>query len=383
MLSAQCSITGIICCLRAYHADAAIVDNEDESSLLQIPSAFDTSFGGRKQLLQKANTGALGRRGAGDHTADSHPCGDNVHGWPQFESAADLENDAGWRSYFQAVYGEIPKSGYPICISDFWLLYPMELQRAGITPPEAAPVCPQERTNGAFYQRNTGAIQTSAESHERGDYSGSFPGASWILHLPPYAPSPDGVWTEIIHYGMPEYASSATYPEKFGAYFFLAKGSGIWFNLGRTLSFDTHWTALHHFKISPDNLPCAHCKDKIEDINGTLTGARCSGKIQDIVPWVHTQCLEELARKSAAENYDSLQFLNWRDKGSCNYCCDQMGIHHNNIEVVATKLVGDYTCAEPPGGSQIRAGWMGSRPCGCTEGGHSYINCAGVPHSSG
>eukprot|EP01047_Picozoa_sp_COSAG01_P019743 COSAG01_NODE_1108_length_11662_cov_189.275534_1_plen_353_part_00 len=47
------------------------------------------------------------------------PCtSSNDYGWPHFNSPAELESSP-WKSYFEAVYGEVP-SKYPVCIYDFW-----------------------------------------------------------------------------------------------------------------------------------------------------------------------------------------------------------------------------------------------------------------------
>merc|ERR1719446_1139313 len=72
------------------------------------------------------------------------------HGWPVFNDQASLQG-SNWAGYFQDVYGEIPQSGYPICIYDFFWLYDDVKQKngcdeGGSTPPK----CPSKE--GDYYK---------------------------------------------------------------------------------------------------------------------------------------------------------------------------------------------------------------------------------------
>merc|ERR1711988_1208116 len=122
-----------------------------------------------------------------------------------------------------------------------------------------------------------------------------------------------------------------------------SKGSGIWFDLGRTISFQEHNDAYVHFNAAGDPNMC---------------------------------------QLAAAQNYDSIQFLAHDDPDQ--YKCDAKhtmgsGPKYMNIEIVGVKLVGTYSCMSINGApSAIRAGWEGSRACSCTNS-KTKLNCQGVP----
>merc|ERR1719502_1515576 len=70
------------------------------------------------------------------------------------------------------------------------------------------------------------------------------PHTAWIWHKPPYhkVPSDDG-WIEVIHRKDP------FGDEQFGAWFLSAKGSGVWLNAGKSISFDDHSDACAHAPV--------------------------------------------------------------------------------------------------------------------------------------
>lgn len=123
-------------------------------------------------------------------------------------------------------------------------------------------------------------------------------------------------------------------------------GSGIYFNLGKTIAFNEHQDAYTHFGV------------KSGDFN------------------------EELSKVAAGQGYDSIQFLAHVDH--INYQCDtknmgNKGLDYMGVEIIACKLVGTYACCTQAGAPNvIKAGWQGSRPCLC-DNKHDFINCQGVP----
>ena len=106
-----------------------------------------------------------------------------------------------------------------------------------------------------------------------------------------------------------------------------APGSGIWFNLGVTISFAEHADAYSHFKVAAGG-----------DMN------------------------QELSKAAAAAGYDSIQFLAHVDH--TNYQCDthhtgRPGFDYMGLEIVATKLVGTYACGSA-GGAATATGVVAS-----------------------
>ena len=134
-------------------------------------------------------------------------------------------------------------------------------------------------------------------------------------------------------------------PSRIAAWFYYAKGSGVWFNMGKTWSGPDHGDAYKFFHVDKDRA------------NG--------GPIN-----------EHMCEAAAKKGYDSIQFLK-HHVSECKHCGDTM-----NYELVSTKLVGLYACTSSDGKSNlIRKGWKGANACVCDEQ-KGFINCAGVPFLS-
>lgn len=247
--------------------------------------------------------------------------------WPTFCSGAALQKDA-WGKYFILVYGQIPTT-YPLHTGDAWMYYDDALSKAGVTsiPPESR--CPSSAAEFQRYQNNN-------------PYDP--PRASWSWH--PYDPmqgypaaSPNK-YVEVMHKADP-YGD-----EHYGMWFLFAPGSGIWFNVGKTISFPEHRDAWSHFGV--------HSGD-----------------------WN-----EEMSKAAAAKGYDSIQFTQHVDH--VNYPCDSHmtgvpGLDYMGLEIVAAKLMGTYPCGTRFGAPGIiRAGWQASRTCKCSNS-QAFLNCDGVP----
>jgi hypothetical protein len=74
---------------------------------------------------------------------------------------------------------------------------------------------------------------------------------------------------------------------------------------------------------------------------------------------------EKMCQAAAAAGYDSVQFI--RHVDGVNYpCAAGIGANWMNMEIVAVKLIGTYSCGQAQGtASAFRAGWNGERPCRC------------------
>mmetsp|Transcript_46707 Transcript_46707/g.105326 ORF Transcript_46707/g.105326 Transcript_46707/m.105326 type:complete len:309 (+) Transcript_46707:1028-1954(+) len=126
--------------------------------------------------------------------------------------------------------------------------------------------------------------------------------------------------------------------EHHGAWFMYAKGSGVWYHLGKYITFKEHADAWGHF----------------------------------------AQGNEKMCQAAASAGYDSVIFLAHHDH--VNYPCDQAcGAPYMNIEIVAVKLQGTYTCGVngKPDKSILRSGWA-TEACDC-DNSLETTNC-GKPH---
>lgn len=224
-----------------------------------------------------------------------------------------------WGNYFKTVYGETPGFTYPLCLGDLWMFYTTVMTSAKVTGvPKTVGNCP---TNGG---------QTAGQYYV-GNNKFSPPGVAWSWHPLPLVAFKDNTWVEVIHM---KFVSD----EHYGAWFFYARGGGIWYNMGKTIAFTDHGNAYKKF------------------------GAHGN---------------EDMCKKGASAGYDTIQFLAHSD-GEFQ-CRGNKGTPTLNYELVSTKLKGMYACASSDGKSNLlRSGWMGSKPCVCNEK-VGKLNCAGVP----
>jgi hypothetical protein len=213
------------------------------------------------------------------------------------------------------------------------MLYEAAMSKAGVKAPTAGGICPSGRSKGSYF-------------HSEITYPHDLPGAGFLLQPPPYQASQftNNAWVEVMHGSGGGVGSD----ENIGAWFYWLKGSGIWYNLGKQISFPDHLNSWLHFGVMPWHA-------------GTLTDD------------------EAMSKAASAAGYDSVIYLAHFDEGTCPPCCMLSGFRFYLVEIVAVKLVGKYACASRTGRG-VRAGWQGSRPCGCREFGHkSFINCRGLP----
>merc|ERR1712194_778899 len=106
----------------------------------------------------------------------------------------------------------------------------------------------------------------------------------------------------------------------------MGKGSGVFLDVGNSKIFPEHQDAMNFFEATGN---------------------------------------EDMCQKAAAKGYDSIQFTKHVD--GVNYpCAAQIGVTWMNVEIVATKLIGTYSCGQAQGtASALRAGWNGDKACSC------------------
>jgi len=234
---------------------------------------------------------------------------ENDHGWPRFNSSKELESSA-WATYFKLVYGELP-SKYPLCIYDFWFLDTKAYTQANITGP---------------------AVKTGSDLKEGDLY---LSGANLGIYHGKWAPLPDNAWVEIAHVAFPT--------EVKGYWVWRTRGTGVWYNIGKTKVFpqpadpmQTHRAAIEFLK------------------------ANCSVAISPLWPLQEQEIFGLCARE---KGYNSIQFEPQEGQvplGSFGFT----GL----TEIVLVDIDGKYNCGVPDQTkTPLREGWAASRQCECTN----------------
>lgn len=227
---------------------------------------------------------------------------------PVFKTLKELESSP-WKDYFLKVYKELPKEeDFPIRIGDFSILY----SGAPIDVPSKVVYigkCPTEK--GELYSNMS--------------LTNDPPGTTWIYHPPPFKPL-EGL-VEVTHCSD---SFVLTY-ETLGMWMYHAPGSGIYFDLGRTIVFKYHKDAIEYFLKRS-------CKDW-SLLHGYI---ECDSDFKDLV-------------NVAKKDYDSIQFLNHED----------MRCGNTAVEIIALNYVGDYPCGNESGKGLFKSGWKGSMECEC------------------
>ena len=78
------------------------------------------------------------------------------HGWPVFNTSQSLSDDQRWSACFHLVYGELPETPGPFCVSDLWTIYWNAFVAAGLNDTRLVPMTkfsPQRHAN--FTAQNT------------------------------------------------------------------------------------------------------------------------------------------------------------------------------------------------------------------------------------
>jgi hypothetical protein len=132
-----------------------------------------------------------------------------------------------------------------------------------------------------------------------------------------------------------------------------AKGSGIWFNIGKSLRCADHECALE----SLSNVPMP------DWTLGDATHYRYRRMTQD----------EMVSEAACAAGITSFQFNKHFDTGNYPTCEPKTGTYMN-IEIVATCYSGTYACGVADArDNPFKAGWH-SKPCACTNDA-DVLNC--------
>lgn len=275
------------------------------------------------------------------------------YGWPRFESEAAL-NASSWAAYFKEEYHGLPEE-YPFCTFDLWWLNSKASSFAALklTPD------PSKASHGNHINH----------TWHKGDYNdGDLFETDFGMNIyHSVAPTvQNDTWLEIMHSLFPT--------ETEAMWFSRERGTGIWYNVGKTISFVSdsgHLACFDYFgkqgcKYPPPPNPPP----------GGWSNLNCSD------PKLVQYCLElaagqenQMATCAAADGYESVQF-----SSAAGPIIETFG-HVSWLELLSTSLRGNYSCGTAEGGTSagFRFGWDASEPCDCIEGGFQYAptNCKG------
>lgn len=269
----------------------------------------------------------------GSISASNHPnitvqphCADgDQHGWPSFETEVDLRANKPWASYFRAVYGDVPSSGYPICTYTLSHLYRPHLDHAGVKVPAMSSHCPT--SPGQYYSTMT-------------DHQESW--STWIwnpnLAQPASKDLPGHTWVEVIH--------QRFWVDFSITWLYYAPGTAIWMNLGNTRAYDDHDGATQDLLNKPCDDPLKECGHFVE-----------------------------IQLAGLALGLDTLQFRKHAD----NTCDVERAERRNTaIEIMDFHGPGMFSCGQISSGQsrRYRAGWEAASLCDC-DNTQKTINCAG------
>ena len=244
--------------------------------------------------------------------------------FPVFKNKSELENSE-WSKYFIHIYGEIPDSDYPIDLNTFWILYINILEKYNIVLTDK---CIKDKNCYSTCPKDNGDLYSNMS------YIDDMNNTIWIYHKPPFKALSDNSIVEIIH-------TSGGYPgqkivESSGSWMYYAKGSGIYFDIGKTISFLDHSESVKHFLDI--NISCPLREE-------------CAYYFKDVFT------------KAKNMGYDSIQYLRHYD----------MRCGNTAIEIVDLHGIGAYPCGNKEK-YNIKSGWKGKNVCICDNHKQS-VNC--------
>lgn len=264
-------------------------------------------------------------------------CANAAAGWPTFNSVTDLTNDAEWSTYFTLVYGGIPQTGYPICVGAF-----VQIVIRGKQTTKPVQQC-QDSTG------QDGDLVTIGKPYNCCDPPDNL--VSFIYNTKNLGNAvPENNWVEIQHVSFIQ--------DKHSAWYYLAFGSAIWWNVGKTVVYKDH-----------------------PDVSLALLGTTCKDEPGHGTP--PTECELDFNKWFVEARKKGLQSIQITHHYDCG--CGPTGpsswtegkINHNRqcqLEIIDVNGHGNAHggCAS----LTYKAGWMATQDCACNDG-LSYTNCAG------
>ena len=235
-----------------------------------------------------------------------------------------------WRAYFERVYGDrqVPVSVDDVNVLNLTLLATVSAAAASYAA-ELRANFPREHPWGPCFDNACGSKHFAPfiNVHCPLDFAWRLQVHDNHRRMPARKALPDGSWAEVTHCGGSDWELSA-------AYFYAARGSGLWINVGRTMTFGFRDHAVTFF-----------------------LGRNCTGRRRRNHGLECDEDLDEMAREAARRGYDSVQFLR-----HCDAKCEQC-LH----ELVVLRRAGFPACPS----ITYRRGSAAGLGCKCVERSHS------------
>ena len=311
---------------------------------------------------------------------------------PAFENASQLHAAPSWERYLTAVYG-MPLV-YPVRLRTFSFFHLPLLPSA--LRPHSSPMLGYRKSvdappwDGATLKVDDARRHPLLRGRRRGEHyrrDGSAPGHAagglWIYAWPegrdqassePLYPSaagyPSGAKVEVMHC-----QENTTLYRRIGEFWmYQATGSGIFFDLGRTIAFPNgaylaRWTGLPpmlHRRRTRDSYTYA-LVDGCEFNRSSATFACETSRSA-----MHQGALQFAANVRLLRNryhYDSLQLTRTEEHGMCHY--EILDLRQHRWPASAPTACG----AAHPVAKDFYSGWRGVRRCACEEEGRQCLNC--------
>lgn len=233
---------------------------------------------------------------------------ENDYGWPRFQSLDELL-ESPWALYFAETYIELP-SEYPLCIYDMWAINKEAYIKANLTGHPVVP--PSSLKEGDLFEGGLLGYQI---------YHGS------------WKPLPANTWFEFSHVALPT--------ELQGFWAWRQRGSGVWYNTGKTIVFPT---------------PADNSQIHKEAI--AFLSENCSKTPSKSWPQQESDIFGFCARE---KGYDTIQFEPHAGEVPLG-TFGQPGL----TEVAMVNIDGKYSCGvEDSSKTQLRQGWRASQQCLC------------------
>lgn len=258
------------------------------------------------------------------HHAALQPAGLERAGLPSFATRNALASDKGWSAYFSGLYGGLPpEAAFPIDTAALWLLH-TDIKGA-VNPAARLQIhdCPTQPGD---------AFQRMSIDHDLANTVS-------LLRLGPFTAMPDHALVEVTHCRDKE----AVENEAGANWMYRADGSGIFFNVGKTIAFQRHRDLVHRF----------------------LRGQRCPDD-----ECLGNGGLSEGFAVAAREGYDSVQFLAHPDQrcsGHADTAARGVPTAHEIVDV-RPGASGQYACGvKDAKKTRYTSGWGGTQPCSCSN----------------
>lgn len=217
-----------------------------------------------------------------------------------FESLDELKGSK-WGKYIELVYGDYPdERDFPLNVSDFYVLDPAKLRRAGVAIYPSF-LLPLYFFTSPMYE---GELYKYMAYLDKG-------GKIWINHSTHPVLS-DNELIEVQH------CSGDT--DEFGVWYYYAKGSGVYIDIGKTIAFPNHKAGSKFFLQKRT--------------------------------W-EFQNFSDMFNEARRQGYDTIQFTNEKN---------MRWLQANTIEIVLLREGSVSVCIP-----ELKGGWGGIRECKCED----------------